>query len=406
MPAAGSARQGEVPRAGREGRPPLVRKSFLKHLALALCSLALSLALVEAGVRMAGLRPDRQALPRYLGWDGERWVEEGTWGRGTIKRASPFEGVEMGEYVPGARFRIVYPSDPRGYFDGDGGVPARINRLGLRGAEVSAEKPPGVFRVLGIGDSFTFGVGVRDEDTWLERLGPLLAGLKGGRRFEVLNAGVGGYGTADQVRYLEGRWLELDPDLVLVGFYLNDAYSESTFNAYLAGRQLLLQEPAGLARRSRALDLLVSRFRAWRLRRGIDAFYRQHYFSDAAGFLGDPRNEAADWRGARRALERGLEITRARGAGMALVIFPDLHRLDGGYPFEDIHRFVREQCDTLGLPVLDLLDAFRGMEAEKLWVHPADHHPNEVAHRLAAEAVARFLADPSRGLLGRRVRRE
>jgi hypothetical protein len=45
-----------------------------------------------------------------------------------------------------------------------------INQQGLRGPEVSQAKPPGTFRVLGLGDSFTFGTGVREQDTFLRRL--------------------------------------------------------------------------------------------------------------------------------------------------------------------------------------------------------------------------------------------
>jgi hypothetical protein len=37
---------------------------------------------------------------------------------------------------------------------------------------------------------------------------------------------------------------------------------------------------------------------------------------------------------------------------------------------------------------VDLRETLRGRPAESLWVHPVDHHPNEIAHRLAAEALA------------------
>ena len=48
--------------------------------------------------------------------------------------------------------------------------------------------------------------------------------------------------------------------------------------------------------------------------------------------------------------------------------------------------------------VLDLLPAFGERDAEALWVHPADHHPNEEAHALAARALGEFLGE--QGLVG------
>ncbi len=78
-----------------------------------------------------------------------------------------------------------------------------------------------------------------------------------------------------------------------------------------------------------------------------------------------------------------------------LVLFPELHELDGDYPFENVHRRVREAAEGLGIPVLDLLDAFRGQDAADLWVHPTDHHPNARAHAIAASAIADFLAGAS-----------
>jgi hypothetical protein len=45
------------------------------------------------------------------------------------------------------------------------------------------------------------------------------------------------------------------------------------------------------------------------------------------------------------------------------------------------------------MPFLDLLDTFRGHDEKSLWVHPTDHHPNEAAHALAAEAIERFVRE-------------
>src|SRR5687767_10218479 len=183
-------------------------------LAAVVIGLLAPLLTAEIAFRLLKIAPERYAPPRWLAWDGAAFREGDLWGGGLIKRPSPYEGlgVSMGEYVPAASFKVVYATNPRGYFDPDGGVPMTINSLGLRGGEVSRDKPPGTYRILGLGDSFTMGYGVRNEDVFLHRLqAGLNAAPPGSSRYEVLNAGVGGYNTRDEVVYLERRWLALDP---------------------------------------------------------------------------------------------------------------------------------------------------------------------------------------------------
>src|SRR5262249_36197114 len=72
------------------------------------------------------------------------------------------------------------------------------------------------YRVLMLGDSFTEGVQVGEGDVvsaQLERIDP---------RLEVLNAGVGGYGTVQEYLYLRNEGLRFRPDLVLVMFFVTD----------------------------------------------------------------------------------------------------------------------------------------------------------------------------------------
>ena len=61
------------------------------------------------------------------------------------------------------------------------------------------------------------------------------------------------------------------------------------------------------------------------------------------------------------------------------------------YPFTAIHAFVEETCGEIGLPVHDLLPAFQGKRDRELWVHQTDHHPNEIAHEIAARSLEEFV---------------
>ena len=95
-------------------------------------------------------------------------------------------------------------------------------RSGFRGAEVAIPKPPGRFRVVVIGDSVTLGWGVADDETFSARLERLLHERFPHRDLDVVNLGVGGYDTRQEVTLLARNVSRLEPDLVLVGFYSND----------------------------------------------------------------------------------------------------------------------------------------------------------------------------------------
>lgn len=386
------------PNAGRKPSAraaPGRRRLRGRLLALAASSLV-ALLCAEGALRILGIRPERYSQVQFLVWNGTGWIDQGRTAPGLIKAPSRYQslGVTMGEYVPGARFRMKYPTDPRGYFGADHAASFTINSLGMRGAEVPEAKPPGAFRILGVGDSFTFGEGVREEDTYLRRLEAALDRAPGAGRVQVLNAGVQGYNTRDEILTLEKRWLSLEPDLVLIGFCLNDAYSDTAFPK--RGQELLASlEPAGLAKVSLLVDLAQHAWKVRSAQRRLDDYYAQHYFADADTVLDDPGEARFDWKGARAALSRAADLSRERGFGMALVIFPELRELDEDYPFARIHALVRRTCGELGIPVLDLLDVYRGLDARSLWVHPIDHHPNEIAHRMAAEAIGRFLVERS-----------
>ena len=345
----------------------------------------------EALLRIGDVRPERYRAPRWSAFDGTAFRRSDMWGDGRIKQPSPFAGIDMGQYTPGARFRIEYASNPRDYFDSDNGVEMTVNPMGLRGPEVSAEKTAGTLRVIGLGDSFTFGVGVRDEHTFLRRLE---GRLNRHQPVEVLNAGTQGYNTRDQQVTLENRWLALKPDLVLVVFYLNDIYRDEAAVAFWnngEGHGVYLQ-PTGLARHSHLVDWCQYSWRAKELRQRMIAHYSQAYFTDPQAFFANPvsRSQPMDWSASRAALVRIVELARTHGFQVGLAIFPELMSLED-YPFTAIHAFVEETCKEIGMPVHDLLSAFQGHSDHQLWVHPTDHHPNEIAHDLAAGSLEKFL---------------
>jgi lysophospholipase L1-like esterase len=123
----------------------------------------------------------------------------------------------------------------------------RINSRGYRGEEFAAEKGD-VFRILAIGDSYTFGWGVEDNQTYAALLRERLSSRHPSRRIEVINAGFAAcYSPDTYYLYLKREGLALEPDLIVVGVYVgNDLDSPAAFE-----NEWLEQDAEGLPLRIR-----------------------------------------------------------------------------------------------------------------------------------------------------------
>jgi len=91
------------------------------------------------------------------------------------------------------------------------------NSRGWRGPEVADRAADGVLRIVCVGDSCTFGYGLKEQDTWPAVLQQMLdTAFEGVQRFEVINTGVTGYSTWQNRLQIEGDVAALDPDMVLI----------------------------------------------------------------------------------------------------------------------------------------------------------------------------------------------
>ncbi len=234
----------------------------------------------------------------------------------------------------------------------------RFNSLGFRGPDYAIPASEGTFRILALGDSFTFGPGVHEQDTFTARLESRLnaaADVRGQTiRYEVVNAGVSGYSTKEERLSYELFSSAYKPQVVLLTMVYNDdlgfadevrlGYSETPAASPVSNLWARLNE---LRRPERTYD-----------------------YSSCV-----------------RELLRLDESCRRNGAKLAVVIF----RQNSWQPWLRLVDAVNEAVRGTGIPVLDLGPTFLRSGAEELTVHPLDPHPNEVAHRLAAEEMERFL---------------
>ena len=341
------------------------------QLLLAAGSILAGLVLAEGTLRLAG-------LPREHRPHG---------------RDPQFAPVQSADFLytnaPNAAIRFVYDSNPRGYFGASSEILHHTNSQGFRGVEFSIRKPAGTVRFVFLGDSVTFGEGVKDGDTFVERLRSLVAsrGLYPGRHVEALNLGVGGFNTVQEAALLRQFGLVLSPDRVFVAYCLNDA------------ERLLYRQAEGGAweRRHRPEDIglpevpaLIGVLKLTRL--GWLAWHRpaltkrtvEHYRLLY-------RDGSPGWARTREALGEISRLCREREVPVAVLVFPVFFNLGSGYPFLHIHRQVCAAAEDLGMDCIDLLPAFAGSSGPELWVHPSDQHPNEIAHLRVAERLVEFL---------------
>lgn len=112
---------------------------------------------------------------------------------------------------------------------------ASFNNAGIRGTKnYSLEKPPNTNRIVVVGDSFSFGEGVNDNETYSAALEKKLA------KTEVLNLAVHGYGTDQMLLRLESTGLRYNPDLVIFAFVADDLWRNLLgFRDYLKPQFLL-----------------------------------------------------------------------------------------------------------------------------------------------------------------------
>lgn len=126
--------------------------------------------------------------------------------------------VSLKKSVDDPRSHVHIPNSSRRIM----GASVSINSKGLRDREYSYEKSEGTFRILVLGDSVTFGFGVEMERTYPKLLEKWL-NESGKRNYEVINAGVGNYNTLQELSAYELDLFRYRPDMIVLGFYLNDA---------------------------------------------------------------------------------------------------------------------------------------------------------------------------------------
>lgn len=249
------------------------------------------------------------------------------------------------------------------------GVPVRINSAGFRDREYSVERND-AYRIVFLGDSLTFGWGVEQEASFAD---VLERELGQSRPIEIINFGTGNYNTEQQVNLFLDRGLQLEPDKVVVFYFINDA--EVTPK----------QSKWRFLGHSRFITFVWSRVHAVLASLFSTSTFRDYY-------SGLYREDQPGWARAKEAFLQLREACRERGIALQVVLLPELHGLSP-YLFEAEYRTVRTFLTENGIQHMDLAPFFANeTEPQRLWVARDDAHPNAYAHALIAQYTKEFVA--------------
>jgi lysophospholipase L1-like esterase len=266
------------------------------------------------------------------------------------------------------------------------------NSHGMRDDEVALEKPVGTRRIAAVGDSFTFGWGLPGPASYPAQLERQLEQRRreGEPAWEVLNMGVGAYSARDEALVVRHKALAFEPDLILVGYCLNDPEVEPVVPLVNYFAPVEWWQSSDLMRRLAKLAF------AWRISSigGGDYFEYLHRY--------EPR-----WSTVVAAFEDMGRVSRETGIPIVVVVFPVLSTREAPlshaprarwdlvdwseYRYRSLHAQVARAAEEAGLRTLDLLERFSRHDPKRLRISKVEVHTTEFGNAEAAAAVLELL---------------
>lgn len=246
-----------------------------------------------------------------------------------------------------------------------------INSDGFRDREYSLEKPNNTKRIIALGDSFTFPLGVNVSDGWPKVLEKLLnSNQKTSLTYEVLDMGVIKYDMREYVEMYKAKGIKYNPDVIIVGYVGNDVNDEREI-LKIRDSQLNRLVTNNMSNADKIkLDFIVS----------VDAEleYNKEISNNFPFFfnknVGEPLDELHN-------------LTENKNITVIIVSFMPQHTSSLKNATKDFKNFY----------IMDLIPEFineaknNGYCAEDLQIHELDAHPNKLAHHIFGELIYKFL---------------
>lgn len=285
-----------------------------------------------------------------------------------LHRPSDIYGL-LWEPTPGAR-KVI------------GGIEYKVNPQGFRDYEYAKAKDDGVLRIAVIGDSVTYGY-TELEDTYpniMER--ELRIDLKK-ESIEVLNFGIEGTDSQHQLKLLKERVLDYNPDIVVLGYCLNDI-------RFLDINPVVLWFVEHINFLDYFVVKSITAFRFMRARLGIVT--AETHYELILSLYNDPYR-ATKLRGAVREMKT---VLGERGVKFMVAVFPFKQQFQEGATFLP-QETVISICEEEGIECLDTFSALKEYDSKELYLEGDPVHFSSFGNEVVGRSVVDFLM--SKGLL-------
>lgn len=249
----------------------------------------------------------------------------------------------------------------------------------------SPSKEAGIFRVAVVGDSFSFAPYMQFDDAFPKKIERMLNLNSDKRQAEVINYSVPAYSTTHEVPKIK-QAIEEQADLIILQITLNDP-------------EIKAGTPIGITQFDRFGPPKYGKFVSWLLSWSkLANFIAQRLHNNETQkaykeYFIDLYENTRSWNAFKAALGDISTLSKKSNTKLAAVIFPLFGLpLDESYPFYGIHKKVSDLLSELNIPQHDISEIYKGIPLERLQVLPGeDRHPNEIAHRMAAEEIYSWL---------------
>jgi len=286
-------------------------------------------------------------------------------------------------------------------------VPTSTNNFGL--CEVqdrSLAKSENVLRIAVFGDSFTFGWGVRDDETFPYQLEKLLDDrLSDKCKVEVLNFGIPGFNTLQEFIYFSRFGMRFFPDVVLFQWFANDfetdGYKLTDLDTVKRGKLLDRRDRP----QSPKSDFgILTQFLTWlkknsnlyemaapKVKNLLFNYFGMHVDAD------DYYYTSFETVGARlsiAALIEAAQFAKGKNIQFEVIIYPFMSALKTDFYQEKIYGKLESILSSHDIRIINLFpEVFAGRDYQDMIASNRDHHPNKLAHGLAAKAITNWLMD-------------
>lgn len=275
-------------------------------------------------------------------------------------------------------------------------IEIKTNNYGFRGKNFTEIKTDKTIRIIFLGDSYTFGWGLKDEETYPQKIcNELSKTMTNNIQFECLNFAIPGNNIFNSYHIFMNIALKFKPDIVIFGQNINDV--ECNMLQYDSiKKQICMNERIadlfdgapynfkfeddvlGFSYFYRLISFLI--FSQRNTKETIE-YYKELYTEKNWDFFNININSLIK-------LKIACEL---EDIYFLVLLFPIFYNLKDDYPFKNIHFFLREIYIKNNVSFIDFYEHFKDIDDYKLWVHPQDKHPNSLATSIISAKTVEFL---------------